>query len=196
MARRGKGAPARAGAPPAKTPAKTPARRDNQAPTTLITVALALLLTLVGLAGYGAALLLRETLAPQPPAIAASAASLSAYVCDALKHKDYQGLVAVIDPATVSPTVTDAFDPAATVAALRAEDARAGVVVACAVAPYPPGSVVSSPSVTHLRLTLRRAHGAASTTTLTLAQTSGQRGWLIERDSGFLMALAIPTPTS
>ncbi|MDE3230449.1 MAG: hypothetical protein KGO05_11250, partial [Chloroflexota bacterium] len=82
MARRGNGSPARSGAPPAKAPAKTPAktstrtpaRRDSQAPTTLITVGLALLLTLVGLAGYGAALLLRESLAPQPPAAAASVA--------------------------------------------------------------------------------------------------------------------------
>lgn len=191
MARRGNGAPARDAAPPAKAAA----RRGAQAPTTLITVALALLLTLVGLAGYGAALLLREALAPRPPSEAASPGALSAYVCAALKRQDYQGLMRYIDPAPIPPTVTDAFDPTATIAALRASDASAGVVVSCVASSYIPGSVVTTPGVAYERLALRRAHATATATaTLTLAQMSGQRGWLIERDSGFLMALALPTP--
>lgn len=192
MARRGKDAPARDSAPPARV--ATP--RASQPPTTLVTVALALALTLVGLAGYGAALLLRETLALRPTSVAVSPASLSTFVCDTLQHQEYQRLVTSIDPAPVPPTVTDAFDPTATVAALRASDASEGKVVSCVASSYAPGSVVTSPGITHVALTLRRSGSLSPRTeSLTLAQMGGQRGWMIERDSGFLLALAIPTPT-
>jgi hypothetical protein len=82
---------------------------------------------------------------------------------------------------------------------LRASDTRDGLVTSCDFAPYTPGSVVSIPGVTYEQLTLRRANAATPVgVSLTLVQAGGAAGggWLIARDSGFLLELATPTATA
>lgn len=173
-------------------------RRSGQAPTTLITVALALALTLVGLAGYATATLLGDATASRSASVDASPTSLSAFVCARLEARDYARLIPYIDPTPISPNVTDAFDASATITALRARDASDGRVTSCDFAPYTPGSVVSIPDAAYEQLTLRRANTPTPiVTSLTLAQATDAQGggWLIERDSEFLLALATATPT-
>lgn len=186
---------------PAQSAAQRPAasRRGGQAPTTLITVALALALTLVGLAGYVTATFLRDAIAPRSASVDANVASLSAFVCARLERQDYAALIPYIDPTPVPPSVTDAFDASAIIDTLRASDTRDGLVTSCAYAPYAPGSVVSIPGVAYEQLTLRRANLLAPiTASLTLTQATGAQGggWLIARDSGFLLELTTPTATA
>lgn len=174
--------------PPPPAAASTDATGKGGGPaTTLITVALALLLLTVGAAGYEAATLLYKTTST-PARVNASAASTAVFVCDALKRQDYQRLVSYIDPAPVLPTVTGAFDARLTIAQLQTRDAQEGKVVACSVAPYAVGSIISSDAAARYQLALRRADAPVSVTGALILrqQTSGQHDWLIGRDSAFL----------
>ena len=166
---------------------RSAANQRGNSSTTLLTVVLAMLLLAVGAAGYEAANLLHFAIVPTT-GVNTTAASAAAFVCDALKQQEYQRLVAVIDPTPIPPAVTGAFDAHQTIAQLQAQDASAGKVVSCAVAPYDSGSVVSTDGATRYQLTLRRTQAATSVSgTLVLRQQSGgAHGWLIERDSSFL----------
>lgn len=167
-------------------PASSPQRGGQS--TTLVTVVLALLLLLVGAAGYEAAGLLQHAISTAN-SVNATAASTAAFVCDALKRQDYQQLVASIDPATVPPSVTGAFDSRLTIAQLQTYDANEGKVISCAIAPYGSGSILSTDGATRYQLTLRRANAATSQSgTLVLRQLAN--GWMIERDSSFLTPAA------
>ncbi len=154
---------------------------------TLMTVALALALLLVGALGYEAATLLQYALST-PPIVNGSAASTAAFVCASLEHQDYQRLVTYIDPATIPPAITRSFDARQTITAMQARDTTEGKVVACGYAAYSAGGIVSTDSAIRYQLTLRRAAAAApSVGTLILRQrSSGAHGWLIGRDSSFL----------
>lgn len=166
------------------------AGRDGHS-TVLVSVVLALLLLMVGAAGYQAATLLQFAIAGSSGANA-TAASTAAYVCDALKRQDYQHLAQYIDPAPVPPAVTGAFDKQAIVARLNAFDVSQGRVLSCTYAPYGSGAIVSTDGATRYQLTLRRANAAGPANgTLALRQQSGGKGgWLIERDSSFLASHA------
>lgn len=170
--------------PVPQSPASLPPRETQS--TTLITVVLALLLLLVGVAGYEAAGLLQHAISASTSANAASTATL---VCDALKRQDYQRLVTFIDPAPVPPSVTGAFDARLTIAQLQTLDANEGKVISCATAPYGSGSILSTDGATRYQMTLRRANAASSQSgTLVLRQLAN--GWMIERDSSFLAPAA------
>lgn len=160
--------------------------REGQA-TTLITVLLALALLGVGVAGYQAATLLQYAVFG-PSGINASPASLASFACDAFKRQDYARLVKNIDPTPTPPAVTTPFDAKKTVARLQSLDASQGKIIACVARPYSASAIVSTDNAVRYEITVRRAKGVGSVSGALVMrqQTSGQRLWLIGRDSSFL----------
>ncbi len=185
MPRRGERPPAGQAARPGP---QSGAERGSQ-PTTLITVLLALLLLSVGAAGYEAASLLGFAISTSASANA-TPSGLAALVCDSFKRQDYQHLVTYVDPAPIPPAVTATFDARQTIAQLQMLDANEGKVTSCAFAPYSGANVVSTDGATRYQMTLRRvgAVGPIIGTLVLRQQSSGQRGWQIERDSFFLVS--------
>src|SRR5690348_11268638 len=90
-----------------------------------LSLLLALLLALVGLAGVEFDAALRAALRPPTATDEASA------VCNDLRSQDYDALAGEMDP-TPDGASTGPFDRAAFVAALRAQDAALGRVRSCA----------------------------------------------------------------
>lgn len=160
--------------------------REGQA-TTLITVLLALALLGVGVAGYQAAMLLQNAVFG-PTGVNASPASLAAFTCDAFKRQDYVRLVKNIDPALTPPSVTVPLDAKKTIARLQSLDASQGKVIACTARPYSASAIVTTDNAVRYQIIVRRAKGVGSTSGALVMrqQTSGQRPWLIGRDSSFL----------
>lgn len=156
-------------------------------PTLYVTLALLLLLLAVGAAGYEAATLLRFAITPAGAGANDTAADAAALVCDDLQTQRYSRLVALIDPQPLPPSITTTFNAGATAQRLAALDTSQGRVVACGYSPYPSGGVVTTPGMTSYKLTLRRANAAAPVAGALILRQSGTAGWLIERDSSFLI---------
>ncbi len=164
----------------------TPQPREGQA-TTLITVLLALALLGVGVAGYQAAMLLQNAVFG-PTGVNASPTSLAAFTCDAFMRQDYARLVKNIDPALTPPSVTVPLDAKKTIGRLQSLDASQGKVIACTARPYSASAIVTTDNAVRYQIIVRRAKGVGSTSGALVMrqQTSGQRLWLIGRDSSFL----------
>jgi hypothetical protein len=140
-----------------------------------LTLALALVLLLVGSAGLEAAALLTAALRPPLPGDEASA------VCDYLLAHDYDALASEMDPAPAGAS-TDPFEPAAFVAQLRALDAREGTVRTCALRQL--GASGDGATVLY-SLTLRRTRVPDPLGSLVVVHRRAGGGWVISRSSTF-----------
>lgn len=153
-----------------------------------LTLFLALLLCLLGLAGAeGASLLQRAIRIP-------TADDIAQRVCTAYQRQDYDLLAQTVDPAATPPEVPGPFDAAAKAdltGQLKALDAQAGPVAACsykAVA-FDVQGQGQTQATDHRQyiFTMTRGHGqsVAYTTLMTLVrQRDGS--WLVSRTSNFV----------
>lgn len=140
-----------------------------------LTLALALVLLLAGLAGLEAAALLEAALRPPLPGDEASA------VCDYLLSRDYEALAGEMDPAPAGAS-TDPFTQEAFVAQLRALDAREGTVRTCALRQL--GADSDGATVLY-SLTLRRTRILDPLGSLVVVHRRSDGRWVLSRSSTF-----------
>lgn len=147
------------------------------------TVVLLSVLLLMGAAGAGSYWVLGN--AQRPTGVA----NLAQRVCSAYQHADYDGLIAVIDPAPVPPKVPGDFTGAAQAslkATLRSLDSRSGAVTACTSAPSPSAGGSSSPTRVQYTFTMTRAKSSGHPLSLLMTFVREKNGtWEITRDSDF-----------
>ena len=150
-----------------------------------LTLALALVLLLLGVAGGGSISLLRYAM--REP----TADDIAQLVCNAYLRQDYTLLVDHIDPTPAPPDNPGAFDANAK-DALRAQlqglDASAGKVTKCTEKSFSFGNTsAATPDQVQYAFIMTRATNPDKpfNTLMTLVRASG-KGWLISRNSNFL----------
>jgi hypothetical protein len=169
-------------AAPATRGASAPAVRGRASTARRLSLALALGLALVGLAGVEFDLALREALRPPTAADEASA------VCNDLRSQDYDALASEVDPAPDGAS-TGVFDRAAFVAALRAQDGALGPVRACALTQMNGADGIASDEVV-FALTVRRSRAPDPLDALVVVRREARGQWAVSRASTFYYAPA------
>ncbi len=159
-------------------PAKDGVRRSVSAGR--VTVALIVVLLLMGALGAASLWALNGA---QVSAPTSSEDQLAARICTAYQTRNYDLLIANIDPAPVPPTAPTAFTDAAQkafAANLRALDTQSGAVTQCG---FKQISGVSGGHL-HYGFTMTRAKGRQSTLVMDFVQEKDGT-WKIARDSQF-----------
>ena len=173
-------APAATAKPAAPTAPPAPATTRRAVLARRLSLTLALLLALVGLAGLEFDVALRAALRPPTAADEASAA------CNDLRSLDYDALAGEVDP-TPDGASTGPFDRAAFVAALRAQDAALGPVRTCALSQMNGADGIASDEVV-FALTVTRARAPDPLGALVVVRREAHGQWAISRASTFYYA--------
>lgn len=145
-------------------------------------ITLALIVALLALGALGAGSLWALNGA-QLSAPTSSEDQLAARICTAYKTRNYDLLIANIDPAPVPPTAPTAFTDAAQkafAANLRALDTQSGAVTQCS---FKQIASISAGHV-HYGFTMTRVKGRQSTLVMDFVQEK-DGSWKIARDSQF-----------
>jgi len=155
----------------------TPPRRRSHSGR--VTLALIVLLVLVGYAGGGAVKFL--IYAMRPP----TADDVAQLVCTTLKTQNYDLLIQKINPAPVPPEATGPFNPAAIRTQLQSFDAQGGKVTSCSYMRLRYASVSGSTNNLQYAYTLRRARTSGPLSMVVIIQSDGNGGWDISRATSF-----------
>ncbi len=151
----------------------------NQTPLAWsFTLALALALAFVGVAGVRAEALFQHAL--RTP----TASDIAAQVCTAYTTQNYDLLLRNVDPAPIPPAAPGPFSPATLRDELRTIDSREGKAVNCTYKALvaPTGTTTRGTSLAQVAVSVRRAHASQPDgILLTLHLKSGH--WLISRES-------------
>lgn len=140
-----------------------------------VTIVLALLLILVGVAAAGAVRLLEHAMR------APTADDTAQLVCTAFQHQDYSLLLQQIDPAPVPPAASDKFDATILRQQLMSLDASQGVVTSCRY-----NQLNTNVNPLQYDYTLRRARTTAPITLLVLIQHESDGTWKVSRGSNLI----------
>jgi hypothetical protein len=159
-------------------PSAATAQRRAQARR--LSLALWMMLMLVGLAGMEFDLALRQALRP------ATARDEASAVCNDLRSQDYDGLASEVDPAPDGAS-QGPFDRAAFVASLRAQDASLGPVRSCALSTMNGADGIASDAAV-FALTLTRSRELALIESLVVVRREARGQWAISRASTFYYA--------
>lgn len=152
---------------------KKPAAAGVRAGTTLrVTIVLALLLLLIGVAGAGALKLLVHAM--RPP----TSADTAQLVCTAFQRQDYPLLIQQIDTAPVPPATTGRFDAAALSAQLANLDATDGTVTACKYI-----KIGANDNPAQYSFTLQRSRAKSLTSLVVYVIHESDGSWKIRSDS-------------
>lgn len=172
-------APAPRAASTVATTAHAPATGHANAARRL-SLLLAVLLALVGLAGVAFDAALRMALRPPTARDEASA------VCNDLRSRDYDALADEMDP-TPDGTSSGHFDRGAFVAGLRAQDAALGPVRTCALSELN-GAAGSDSDAVVFTVTVTRTRTPAPLGALVVVRRAARGQWAISRASTFYYA--------
>jgi hypothetical protein len=145
-----------------------------------VTLALIVVLLALGALGAGSLWALNGTLVPP----ASSQDKLATRICAAYQARNYDALIADIDPTPVPPTAPTDFTPEAQkalITTLSALDTQSGAVIQCSFAQN------SSTSGDHLHytFTMKRAKGQQSTQVMDFVHEK-DGSWKLARDSQFI----------
>lgn len=157
-------------------PKKTDSGGAPGGTTLRVTILLALLLVLVGVAGAGALNLLEHAM--RLP----TADDTAQLVCTAFQRQDYSLLIQQIDPTPVPPGASEPFDPATLRSQLTALDANEGTVKSCTYTKLNTGAATPL----QYTYTLHRSRLAAPITLIVLMQQVQDGTWKITRGSNLI----------
>lgn len=168
-------------------PARSPLpRRRGGSGTLRLTLLLMIVLLALGVVGLASLSLFHNSTPATPPP---TRDEVVQRICTAYQTRNYDLLVAQIDPRAIPPAITTFTDAAkqALIGELRALDASDGPVTQCQVRRLTFNNLPPDPSRAQYELTITRAGTLSKQYTLLMTLVHQPDGsWKIARDSNFL----------
>ncbi len=169
-----------AGAPPkAAGKAAKPAAAERSGSALRSMLLLAVLLTLVGLAGGGALKLLQHAM--RVP----TADDTAQLVCTAYSQYNYDLLIQHIDPAPVAPSNTGTFDPTTLRDQLKSLDASQGNVSTCTYKQLDFSNISVGNNALQYTFTMHRTHASKEFDLVMTLVHESDGTWKVSRASNF-----------